>query len=145
MSILLLDQLGIVFEKMLSYLPDSLRSFDSFLALYQAPTSAFFEVGEMEGAFWLTSIIPGWKADGHLILWGKKVLRQDERTKKVIQELFHLYKLVRLQAFAPVKMQGACRYAERLGFSMEGVLRKAGLYDNEYVDLAIYALLKEDL
>lgn len=37
-----------------------------------------------------------------------------------------------------------CRLYERVGFQMEGIMRKAAMYDGKPEDIYIYGLLKED-
>jgi len=134
-----------VFEKVKQYLPDNLRTLEAFLYLYNLQTSAFFEVGDFEGVFWLSDLIPGDRANAHIVLWGENVRKQHARARQVLKELFQLYSLQRLQAFIPVINEAACSLADSLGFTLEGVLRKFDRYDGVRVDIAVYALLKEEL
>jgi len=134
-----------VFEKVKSYLPDSLRTLEAFLYIYNLQNSAFFEVGDMEGAFWLSDMVPGDRANVHTVLWGENVKKQHARARQILKELFQLYSLRRLQAFIPTIFEAACSLADSLGFTLEGVLRRFDVYDGVRVDVAVYALLKEEL
>jgi len=144
-KLLLPDRLKETYEKVAEYLPDIWKDAASFYTLYQSVDSAFFEVGNFDGVFWLTGIIPGWKATGHVVLWSRRVLKQHIRAKEVIRELFSLYSLKRLDSYIPIRLRGAQRYAERLGLSLEGVLRKQALFNGGPEDIAVYSLIKEDL
>jgi len=101
-----------------------------------------FEVGDFQGTFWLTDIIVGWKAGIHAVLWDKQYLGKSELAKAVLADLMRLLKLQRLEAFIPVTMRAAGRYAERVGFKFEGILRRAAYYDGQLVDLAAYSIIK---
>jgi len=148
-SVLPPESLEEVFQKVSKQLPDSLRDFQSFIMLYSAPNTMFFEVGLLGGAFWLANIYIGWKATGHVVLWDREVreecLKKVAYPRKVVRDIFELLRLERLEAYIPVRKRTACQYAERLGFTMEGILRKFDRYDGDLVDVAVYSLLKEDL
>jgi len=133
------------FEKVKQHLPDALRTPEAFAALYMARGSMFFEIGDFEGVFWLVNVALGHKAVGHIVLWAEKWKGKYQLAKEVIHEIFRLLNLQRLEAFIPTLNEKACKYAEKLGFTLEGVLRRFDRYDERYVDIAVYSLLKEEL
>ena len=134
-----------VYEKVEKYLPDVLRSPGAFASMCVSRDTAVFEVGTFGGVFWLSNIVVGWKATGHVVLWDKECLRQYKAAQHIIKEIFRLFRLQRLDAYIPADNEKACHYAEHLGFTMEGILRKFEVYDGEYRDVAVYSLMKEDL
>jgi hypothetical protein len=138
-----------VFKNVQKHLPDALRSLEAFALLYSSMGTMFFEVGLLGGAFWLTNIRIGWKATAHVVFWDKDVreelLKSVIYTRSIVDDVFQLLRLQRLEAYIPVRKRTACQYAERLGFTMEGILRKFDKYDGDLVDIAIYSLLKEDI
>jgi len=148
-SVLPPDVLEEVFQKVKKQLPDALRDPIAFAALYGSPDSMFFEVGLLGGVFWLSNVRIGWKATGHVVLWDKEVREECLKTmaypRKVVRDLFDLLRLERLEAYIPVRKHTACQYAERLGLTMEGILRKFDMYDGDLMDIAVYSLLREDL
>lgn len=148
-SVLSPEVLREVYEHVSKQLPDALRSLEAFALLYSSMGTMFFEVGLLGGVFWLTNICVGWKATGHVVLWDKEVreecLKHSAYPRKVVGDIFQLLRLERLEAYIPVRKTKACQYAERLGLTMEGILRKFDKYDGELVDIAIYSLLREDL
>ena len=138
------QQLPAVYTHVKETLPDSIRDPNIFAQIYWAKTSAFFELGDMEGALWLVNIAVGWKATVHLVLWGERLRHRAEDALEITKELFHLFQLRRLEAYLPVTNERVCRYLDKLGFVMEGTLRKWDYYDGMLVDIAVYSILKED-
>jgi hypothetical protein len=104
-----------------------------------------FELGHGGGVFWLYNIYIGWKAVANIAVWDKECMRQIPRMKAIIGEIFRLYDLVRLEACVSTRNTLAAHLTEKLGFTMEGILRKAEMYNDELHDIAVYALIKEDL
>jgi len=133
------------FEKVKQHLPDALRTPEAFAALYMDRGSMFFEIGDFEGVFWLANTALGHKAVGHIVIWGEKWKGKYQLAKEVISDIFRLLNLQRLEAFVPTMNAKACKYTEKLGFTLEGVLRRFDRYDERYVDVALYSLLEEEL
>jgi len=136
--------LGPVYNKVARYLPDLYRSPEAFYSLYAMKGSMFFEVGAFQGAFWLTEVIIGWKANIHIVLWDKAYLGKKwiPVTRQIMYELLDLFQLQRLEAFIPTTLISAGRYAERIGFKLEGILRKAAVRDGQLTNVAAYSLIK---
>lgn len=139
------QSVAVVFEHVRAYLPDGLRDLNIFAQWYLRKDSAFFEVGKLEGACWLVNIQIGWKATCHIVFWAPRLLGHAEDIKWGIREVFRLYDLQRLEAFIPTTNEHACNLADKIGFTMEGTMRKAEYYDGILSDVAAYSLLKEDL
>lgn len=144
-SLLPITAVSEVFEKVKKYLPDMLRTPEAFSSMYAAGNTMFLEVGAFGGVFWLSDIIMGWRAEIHVVLWDKEVKGQYKEAQGVIKWLFGFLRLKRLEAYVPTREKKACEYAERLNFTMEGILRKRAIYDGDYVDVAAYSILLEDL
>ena len=129
------------FAKVEAYLPDALRSIEAWCSL---PSTTRFEVGQFQGLVWLTDVIVGWKADIHVVIWDDEFRHRADLGKQVVQDLIKLFKLQRLSAFIPVTNEIAMRYAEKCGLHLEGVLRKAAIYDGGYIDIAAYSWAQGD-
>ena len=139
------EQLEGTFEQAKPYLPDSLRNLKEFIALYLSKDSMFFEVGDYLGAFWLTRIVPGWKADVHITLWDDKARDQHIAAKAFLKELMFKLKLRRINAYIPQHLEPALKYALRLGFHQEGVIHYGDYYDGDLRDVYMLGLYEEDL
>ncbi len=133
------------FEKIKKYLPDVIRDPETFAARYVASSSMFFEIGDFGGVFWLSNIVLGHKAVIHIVLWDDELKGRYIEAKDVVRDIFRLLNLQRLETLVPTLNKRACRYAEKLGFTLEGILRRFDRYDEQLADLAIYSLLKEEL
>lgn len=142
---LLPDQLPAVYEAVKDYLPDSARSPNAFAAVYYSKDSMFFEVGDFQGVFWLSNIVPGWKANVHIVLWDEAVRGQHSIARHIISELADRLRLRRIAGYIPATFIPAIKYAERVGFRYEGVHSLLDRYNNELVDVHSYALLEEDI
>lgn len=66
-------------------------------------------------------------------------------SKLVINQAFETYpKLRKIRAHTDARNAGSIRVLQKLGFSREGVLRSNQYVKGEFVDEAIYGLLRED-
>lgn len=130
--------------KLKPYLPDVLREPRSFYAYITAPTTTCVVVGEWQGVFILSDIILGTSASIHIYLWDKELRHQYDKMRTMTRLIFMFLDIERLQAQPPVQNQEACKLAETMGFTKEGVLRKVTRYNDELQDIAIYAILKEE-
>jgi len=79
-------------------------------------------------------------------------LKQEARGQGYMQEVlraaivwaFANMKLNRIEAQIHPQNRPSIQLVERLGFVREGILRKAGYWDERYHDLSIYGLLKNE-
>ena len=62
----------------------------------------------------------------------------------VVEYLFTELKLQRLEIRCATDNPRSCAVPKRLGFTKEGVLRKAQALDDHYLDIEVYGLLAED-
>lgn len=62
----------------------------------------------------------------------------------LVDYLFMSQGLNRLEIRADVRNRGSIRVAEKLGFRFEGIARGAAFARDEYVDFAVYALVRAD-
>jgi RimJ/RimL family protein N-acetyltransferase len=141
--LLLPEQVKQTYDAVKDYLPDSLRELNSFIALYLSKDSMFLEIGDFQGVVWLSNIIPGWKANVHIVLWDKDIHGQYTEGNRIERELAQLLRLRRITAYIPSTFTPAIHFAEQLGFVYEGLHRLADRYNEELVDVYSYALLEE--
>ena len=62
--------------------------------------------------------------------------------KKVISYAFKKYKLKRLEAWTRTFNKAVARLNEKVGFKLEGVLRKNKCKNGEYLDDMVWAKIK---
>jgi RimJ/RimL family protein N-acetyltransferase len=107
-------------------------------------SAVIFELVPRAGVFWVTGLRIGQQAAGHIHIWDNSWRGKASELRPVFETLMCMYQLRRLSAYIPSTNTLACRFAERVGFVMEGVLRSAGSMKGVPVDLVAYSLLKED-
>lgn len=73
--------------------------------------------------------------------WGKGIASQ--ALKRVCDEIFATTDIVRITAEVFEGNNGSCRVLEKAGFTREAVLRKAVCKYNRFLNLNLFALLKE--
>lgn len=106
-------------------LSDELRDYDiihSILRKYMtSDVCVFYEIGDMDGIFGFTDIIPGWKA--HVVfelinpkIWGKQLVRESRELIDLVMKSGDLIKLSSQTADKRIE-----RMAKMIGFHLEGI------------------------
>ena len=147
-KLLLPEHLEEVFRQSYSSLPDSVKNIRTFYGLYADKRCVFFDVGNMGGAMWLANLQIGFKASIHLVLWEKDLLGRPGDAKLVLKDIMDMFSLKRVEVYIPAGLRFsrlACRYAEKVGMVLEGVLRKSEFYGGERVDIYVYSILLEEI
>ena len=104
---------------------DELRDYDIIHGILRkyitSETCIFYEIGDMDGIFGFTDIIPGWKA--HVVfelinreIWGKQLVRESRELIDLIMKSGDLIKLSSQTADERIK-----RMAKMIGFHLEGI------------------------
>jgi ribosomal-protein-serine acetyltransferase len=75
-------------------------------------------------------------------LEGKGIITRS--CKAVIDEGFKRLKLNRIEIRAAVENYKSQAIPQRLGFKQEGIIRQAEFVNNQFVDLYVYSMLKEE-
>ena len=143
--ILLPEQASDVYSRIEKFLPDNLRNLNVFLQLFLRKDTMFFEVGDYQGVFWFLNIVPGWKADVHIVLWDEKARGLSEDAKRILLEIKHLLRLRRVGAYIPdtPEYMPTLKYVEKIGFRYEGLLKLADKYDDQIVNIHAWAFSEE--
>jgi len=116
-------------------LSDELRDYDiihGILRKYMmSNVCIFYEIGDMDGIFGFTDIIPGWKA--HVVfelinpkIWRKQLVRESRGLVDLVMKAGELIKLSSQTADTRVK-----RMSEMIGFHLEGVRELEFSWDNK--------------
>jgi len=67
-----------------------------------------------------------------------------EAVNLVLDYLFLVYPVVRIQAVCATKNIASRRVMEKNGFQREGILRQFGFFYGKYTDLAVFSILREE-
>jgi RimJ/RimL family protein N-acetyltransferase len=113
----------------------------------KASSSAFWEVGDLGGVYYLTDLQEGLKANMNIALWKQEYRGQANhwRHKKMIRYVMGAYDLQRLGAEVASSNLLSLRLCEAVGFQKEGELRNFGFYQGELTNAFSLSLLREEV
>lgn len=98
-----------------------------------------------EGILIMTDIIIGHMAQIHACFWDHKLSIRLDLFRNCITWVFVVFEFVRLEAIVPVISRGLRRFLQKkLNFTEEGILRHRMKYQGEFIDVAVYSLLREE-
>ena len=115
-------------------LSDEYREYDTIHTILrkymESDRCVFYEIGDMDGIFGFTDIIPGWKA--HVVfelinpkIWGKQLVRESRNLMDLIMETGNLIKLSSQTADERV-----FKMAKMIGFQLEGIRQLEFSWEN---------------
>lgn len=108
------------------------------------PAGLVFDIDDV-GIFLVNEIRPGESCQVHFMFWDRRFRGREELCRQAIQFAFEHYKFRRIQTEVPLYAKFALRAVERIGFVVEGRLRKAVKYKGDWFDMYVLSLLPEDL
>jgi RimJ/RimL family protein N-acetyltransferase len=120
------------------------------LFLYQIGTEIsvnglFWVIDDFVGVYYLNHIVVGVDAQVHYSFFDGAQNGREELTKKMLAHVFEKYNFNRLSCAVPCYASpSTANFVERLGFKFEGKKRKSAFYNNEWFDVRLYGLLKEN-
>jgi RimJ/RimL family protein N-acetyltransferase len=121
---------------------ENIEAFSGHLLLRH--DSWFVEAGNA-GLYYFTGIVPRQTAMFHMIFWDKHLTAdRREAAKLVLSAAFRLFDLRRVGAAVVESNIPLRKTLQKIGFTAEGVLRKAQVLNGEYHDLHLYGLLSEE-
>lgn len=120
-------------------------SYDIFCKQLFDPTTVILEVVPMQAIYYMTGVTPNGNADVTLVVFERKLLGQRELYLQMIQRMMLDFNLCRVTAMIPDWNTIAQNLARRIGFTLEGVLRKWGRSNGAPNDVLIFGLLREEL
>lgn len=144
--LMLPEQIRDAYERVRDYLPDSLKNINAFVGLFLQKDSLFIELGDYQGMLWFTNLIPGWKANVHVVLWDEKLHGRSDEAREILNFYRRFLRLRRLSAYVPDRPEyaNAVRYCEKIGFRYEGLLKYVDQYDEQLTDIHSYVLIEEN-
>lgn len=110
------------------------------------PNGLFWVVDDFVGVFYMTRIRPGEDADVHYTFFDGRQKGRQELTKMMLRYVFMFYGFQRLTTEIPYYASWSTRnFAESIGFVKEGRKRKAAPFKDEWFDIAIFGILKDEV
>lgn len=109
------------------------------------PTGLFWVVDDFVGVFYMTRIRPGLDAEVHYTFFDRRQKGREELALEMIRYAFRKYNFRRLSVEVPMYATShAFRFVESLGFRHEGRRRKAAWHNDDWFDVKLFGILKEE-
>jgi len=124
------------------------RTFEAFKAGMMAPQNQFYEFvqgNEIIGLAAATQVRPGLDANMHVIMFDRRLRGREGILKEALRDFAIRAKLRRMTVVLPEDNRTAIKLVGRLGFRLEGVMRKAHLRDGIFRDYHVFGILLEEL
>jgi len=125
-------------------------NFQAFCAVLGNRNSVFIEIyADREGTkpvglLSASNIIPHHMAEVHCVFWDRSFQGRDGTARDLLKHFFKEFDLKRVSAFIPEMNRPACKFAKRIGMRLEGTLRRAALYQGQYIDMMAFGMLREE-
>lgn len=124
------------------------RTFEAFKEGMLAPTNQFYEIllgDETIGLAAATQVRPRLDANMHVVLFDRRLRGREPVLLDALRDFGIRAKLRRMTVVLPEDNRTAIKLVGRLGFKLEGVMRKAHLRDGIYRDYHVFGILAEEL
>ena len=109
------------------------------------PTGLFWVVDNFVGIFYLSKIIPGVDASVHYTFFDRRHHGRLELTKEMLKYGFRKYNFRRMTVELPLyAREYTFKFVEELGFKREGRKRKAVWHNDDWFDIVLFGILKEE-
>ena len=107
------------------------------------PTGLLWDVDDV-GIFLLHDIIPYQSATAHFVFWDKRFRGREDLCIECLKYAFETYKFQRIKVEVPLYAHHTMDAVEKMGFVLEGRMRKAVLYHDKWFDVNIYSMLPDE-
>lgn len=117
---------------------------DLFVQELQASDSVWLERTDGNGILYLTSVVKGLSAYGHILYWDKRLRGREHFTLDTLKWLMQVIPLQKVNVFLPDYSKAAHHFVQRMGFKKEGVLRRWSISQGKPYDMLVYGILAEE-
>lgn len=117
---------------------------DLFLQRLLAPDTVWLERDDGNGVLYLTDVIRGLSAVGHIVYWDKRLRGREDFTMNCLRWLMDVIPLQKINVFLPDFAKTAQAFATRMGFKQEGKLRNFSFYDTKLHDCFLFGMTREE-
>lgn len=120
-------------------------NYDYFVRTMFAPDSMIYEIGDELGIGSATNVVPSLDAMIHLIMFDRRLKGREPVFFDILDDIFRRANLQRVTCAYPANRETGIKLIERMGFTLEGTLRKSRLHEGEYIDVHVYGLLRKEM
>lgn len=125
-------------------------NFQAFCGVLGQRNSVFIEIYadyagmRPVGLLSASNILPHHMAEVHCVFWDRSFQGRDGVARDLLKKFFKEFDLKRVSAFIPEMNRPACKFAKRIGMRLEGTLRRAALYQGQYIDMMAFGMVREE-
>lgn len=124
---------------------DQLRGdFRKFTETILSANTIILKVSDI-GVVYVTDLIPGDSAQGHFLFWDRKSAGRHRIILAALQWVMDNFDLHRVSIEVPRHAYNALHRLYKIGFRVEGVLKKAQLFEGERYDIFLFGVLRDEI
>jgi len=119
-------------------------NFNDFFAKLCSPYNIFVDIGPGKGLAAGFAVRPGLDAVLHLVMFDGRLRGREGLFREILEYYFKSLKLRRMTVMLSEDARTGIKLAERMGFRLEGTMRKSIKRDGKLFDTRIYGILYEE-
>ncbi len=119
-------------------------NFNDFFAKLCSPYNIFVDIGPGKGLAAGFAVRPGLDAVLHLVMFDGRLRGREGLFREILEYYFKSLKLRRMTVMLSEDARTGIKLAERMGFKLEGTMRKSIKRNGELFDTRIYGILREE-
>jgi hypothetical protein len=108
------------------------------------PHNIILDIGPGVGIAAGFMVRPGLDMVLHIVMFDKRIKGREPLCREMMKYFFDKLQLRRMSAIITEDARTAVKLALRLGFTLEGTIRKGVLRNGEFLDAYMYGILKEE-
>ncbi len=120
-------------------------NYQHFLARLYARDSVYLERSDGNGIIYVTQVIPGLSAFGHVVYWDKRLRGREDSTIECLQWFMDVLQLRKINVWLPDYAKAAIAFAKRIGFKHEGTLRNWSYSNGRLFNMEAFGITKEEV
>ena len=117
---------------------------DLFLASYMQPNTVWLERDDGNGILYLTDVVPHLSAKAHIVYWDKKLRGREKETLEGVRWAINAMDLKKVRVELPDFAKAAIHFVVKMGFHLDGTMRRLSYSGGRLYDLLCYSMLDEE-
>ncbi len=118
---------------------------DIFLQGMLQPNTIWLELTDGNGLLYVTDVVVGLSANVHFVYWDRKLAPRRKFTLECLQWIVNVCNLQKVNAIIPDFCTAAIHFAKRIGFKVEGVIRRHSINSGRLYDAIHLGMIREEV
>ena len=102
-----------------------------------------YVVPPLRAVYMLTDVDPLGRATAHISIQDRSLYRRLDLARQALDIFFRQFNIHRITGYTPITRPLAIRFAQSIGFTVEGRMRQAACYNGRWYDVVITSLLRD--